>query len=331
MNERSAGSPYIIDKKILKRFDQRKTIFGRMMHDKNADFYQKGLYSKVPEKLDRNEEGYSRIDFARMIGSWTVYDYFHSAFSWEKLSQSHSVMDQPCLEKQPIEDIGLMTEEIKKTAKKYGASLVGITKINRDWVYSHNRDGERIEIPEEFEYAIVMAIKMDPDAIKTSPRYTACIETGTAYSKMAFCIGNMAEFLRTLGYKAIPMGNDTSLSIPLAIDAGLGELGRNGLLITPEYGPCVRICKVFTDMPLQTDEPVEFGVQKKCRRCNRCAEACEVDAIGTDPEPSFKIACPSNNKGILRWAVNHDECYKFWIENGGECSNCISACPYFPK
>ena len=70
----------------------------------------------------------------------------------------------------------------------------------------------------------------------------------------------LAEFIRILGYKAIPMGNDTSLSIPLAIDAGLGELGRHGLLITPEYGPCVRLCKVFTDLPLEPDKPIQFGV-----------------------------------------------------------------------
>jgi len=46
------------------------------------------------------------------------------------------------------------------------------------------------------------------------------------------------------------MCNDTALSIPLAIDAGLGELGRNGLLITAEYGYCIRLCKIFTNLPL---------------------------------------------------------------------------------
>ena len=139
----------------------------------------------------------------------------------------------------------------------------------------------------------------------------------------------MAEFIRNLGYKAIPMGNDTALSIPLAIDAGLGQLGRNGLLITPEYGPCIRICKVFTDLPLFVDKPIEFGVTKFCKTCSKCADACEADAIQKTNEPSFKTECISNNQGILRWAVNHDKCYSFWIENGGDCSNCIAACPFF--
>ncbi|MEA1993324.1 MAG: 4Fe-4S double cluster binding domain-containing protein, partial [Euryarchaeota archaeon] len=71
--------------------------------------------------------------------------------------------------------------------------------------------------------------------------------------------------------------------------------------------------------------------QEFCKECRRCAEACEADAISFEREPSYKTVCPSNNRGILRWAVNHDRCYQFWIENAGECSNCIAACPFFPR
>jgi len=176
-----------------------------------------------------------------------------------------------------------------------------------------------------------MTVKMDGSAIKTSPAFTACAAMGLAYSKMAFIVACMAEFIRNLGYTAIPIGNDKALSIPLAIDAGLGQLGRNGLLITPEYGPCVRICKVFTDLPLNVDKAIDFGVTEFCKTCNKCAESCGAEAIQKGKEPSFKIQCPSNNKGILRWAVNHDKCYNFWIKNGGECSNCIASCPFFNK
>ncbi|MBN1137806.1 MAG: 4Fe-4S dicluster domain-containing protein [Anaerolineae bacterium] len=124
------------------------------------------------------------------------------------------------------------------------------------------------------------------------------------------------------------MGNDTALSIPLAIDAGLGELGRNGLLVTQAYGPCVRLCKVFTDLPLEVDRAAPFGLAEACRSCWRCAEACEVGAIEIAREPSYETVCRSNNEGILRWAVNHDRCYGFWVENGESCSTCIAACPF---
>ena len=49
------------------------------------------------------------------------------------------------------------------------------------------------------------------------------------------------------------------ITIPMAVDAGLGELGRNGLLLTEKYGPRVRLCKVFTDLPLEPDEPIDLG------------------------------------------------------------------------
>lgn len=323
--------PYTIDRNNLKRFDERKTVFGRMLHDTKADYYGREMYDEIKEVISDNRNGYSRIDFAKVIGAWAVYDYFHKAYSWDKLIDTISVMTRPVLDKYPVTDDVFITKEVKKSAKLYGASLVGITRIDHSWVYSKNRDGKTIEIPEEFNFAIVMAIKMDPSTIITSPTFIACIETAIAYSKMTFCVGCMAEFIRSLGYQAIPMCNDTALSIPLAIDAGLGNLGRNGLLITPEYGPCIRLCKVFTDMPLKTDKPIKFKVTEYCKKCKKCAEACEASAIEIKKEPSFDTVCLSNNPGILRWAVNHDKCYKFWIENGGECSNCIAACPFFPN
>jgi len=305
---------YIIDKKILKRFNQRQTVFGRKLYDEKSDFYKKGMYDNSSKVISSGKEGYSHLEFARMMGSWTVYDYFHDAFSWSNLADANSVMQKPVLEKFSAKNTEKMSEEIKKTARYYGAYQVGITCVNDNWIYSKDIGDKHIEIPEEYKFAIVMTVEMDGTAIKTSPTYKACTATGLAYSQMAFLVSCMAEFIRNLGYKAIPMGNDTALSIPLAIDAGLGELGRNGLLITPEYGPCIRICKV------------DF-----CKYCKKCVEACEADAIQTEDEPSFNNACPSNRHGVLRWAVNQDKCYKFWVENGGECSNCIAACPFFTK
>jgi hypothetical protein len=322
-------SSYIIDKKTLKRFNQRQTVFGRKLYDPKSDFYKVGMYVNSLNVISKKKVGYSRLDFARMIGSWTVYDYFHDAFSWDKLTEVNPVMDKPILKKVPIKDKEKISKEVKDTAIYFGAYRVGITRVNDYWIYSKDMDNKSIEIPKDCNFAIVMTVKMDGSAIRASPSFTASNATGLAYSQMASLVSCMAEFIRNLGYIAIPIGNDISLSIPLAIDAGLGELGRNGLLITPEYGPCVRICKVFTDLPLKLDKPITFGVTDFCKNCKKCSEACEVDAIQTAKEPSFKTQCLSNNSGILRWAVNQDKCYKFWIENGGECSNCIAACPYF--
>jgi len=98
----------------------------------------------------------------------------------------------------------------------------------------------------------------------------------------------LAEAIRMMGYNAIPCKNGTALSIPLAIDAGLGQLGRNGLLITPKYGPAVRIGKVLTDMPLVPDRPIDFGVTEFCQSCKKCAEHCP-------PGPSPSMTGPMNH------------------------------------
>jgi ferredoxin len=326
---RKADSPsYKVDRQVLKRFDQRQNIFGRMLWDEKANFHKKSMYENVAKIIAENRNGYSRVEFATVMGAWTVHDYFHGAFSWKQLTEANSVMTKPVLEKYPVPEPAVMSKQVKETAKLYGASLVGICKLDNRWVYSYDLAGKAVKIPEEYKYAIVMAIEMNAAAIKTSPAFSACTASAIGYSKMGFCVACLSEFIRRLGYKAIPMGNDTALSIPLSIDAGLGELGRNGLLITPEYGPCVRLCKVFTNLPLESDSPIEFGVTDFCKRCRKCAEACEVDAIQIDEKPSFKAMCPSNNQGIQRWSVNHDKCYSFWIENGGDCSTCIAVCPF---
>lgn len=319
---------YAVNPESYSRFDQRKTIFGRLQFDKKAPFYGKSMYENIPKILLNNLSGYSRIDFARGLASWTVYNYFQAAFSHEKLKNSNSVMEEPDLERYEVKDPVEMSFIVKHTAARFGADLAGITHIDKRWVYSNNYEGIPITIPQELKYAVVMAVAMDKEMIAASPSFTACIATGIGYSRMSLLVGCMAEFIRHLGYRAIPMGNDTALSIPLAIDAGLGELGRNGLLITQEFGSCVRICKLFTDLPLRLDRPKEIGLSNLCQRCRKCAESCKAEAISTEEQPIFSTVCPSNNPGIKRWPVNHDRCYAFWIENGGECSTCIAECLY---
>ena len=143
---------------------------------------------------------------------------------------------------------------------------------------------------------------------------------------MVFTTACLAEFLRDLGWQAIGCGNDTALSIPLAIDAGLGECGRNGLLITPEFGARLRLCKVLTDAPLIPDKPIEFGVKDFCRRCGKCVRACPAGAISSD-EPTPEAVCPSNNPGVLKWPIHAEKCMNQWRIDGAYCSNCISSCP----
>ncbi|MBW2209158.1 MAG: reductive dehalogenase [Deltaproteobacteria bacterium] len=183
------------------------------------------------------------------------------------------------------------------------------------------------ELPDEYKYAIALAFEMDYKAIGCSPTSPASAATGLGYSKMAFVAGLTAHYIRGLGYRAIACRNDTACSIPIAIDAGLGELGRNGLLITPQYGPRVRLAKIFTDLPLVPDSPIEFGVWDFCMICGKCAQKCPSQSL-MHGEPSAKAHNISNREGVRAWHINAETCLPFWAANGTDCSNCIRACPF---
>lgn len=144
---------------------------------------------------------------------------------------------------------------------------------------------------------------------------------------MAFVASSLSHYIRSLGYQAIPTGNDTALSVPIAIDAGLGELGRNGMLITERFGPRVRLSKVFTDMPLVPDKPIEFGVAEFCASCKRCAEECPSGAVSPG-EPTTEGLTISNNSGIYKWYIDPEKCLDFWARNNGSCENCVRVCSF---
>jgi hypothetical protein len=254
--------PYTIDTSKLKRYDQVKLIFNRIRNDPTWIGYQRTEEENGLKNISERKPGYTRIDYALAEATWTIHDVWIEAFQWKRLQRPRgpSLMGNKWYkEKYKVDDPIEMTKQIKKVAKFIGASLIGITKINKNWVFTNDRYRlEPLELPPKVEHAIVMAIEMDELGIATSPEAPAASATGLCYSKMAFISSMMAEFIRNLGYTAVPSGNDTSFSIPFAVDAGLGQLGRNGLLITPYYGPRVRLCKVFTDLPLIPDNPIKM-------------------------------------------------------------------------
>jgi epoxyqueuosine reductase QueG len=72
-----------------------------------------------------------------------------------------------------------------------------------------------------------------------------------------------------------------------AVSCGLGELGCNNLLLTPEFGPHQRLCAVVTEAPLAADSKRELNL---CRGCGRCEQACPSGALKAgryDVDPCF--------------------------------------------
>jgi reductive dehalogenase len=222
------------------------------------------------------------------------------------------------------------TKIVKGWAKHLGADLVGICRIDPLWAYSHRGEihyGEWDEwgtkIPEPLPYAVVVATAMDHDLVVTAPHTPSVVESGYNYAKGAYITTILSQWLGTMGYKAVAEHNRhyDLLMVPLAIDAGLGELGRQGYLIADRYGPRVRLFAVQTDMPLIPDKPVDLGAEHFCEVCLKCAESCPSRSIPRERERKVE-------RGMKRWKLNEESCFGFWGKIGTDCCVCMAVCPF---
>jgi len=238
--------------------------------------------------------------------------------------------------KPPNPDPQKYTKIIKEVGKYLGACKVGVCELKPYMVYSHKAQrvdtvegnwGEPVDLLNRHQYAISMMFPLNHNLMNASPSFIDEAEIGIAYQKAALMCCQLAGFIRECGYSA--MGHhhrrDYVIHVPIAIEAGLGELGRLGYLITPEYGPCVRITTVTTDMPLIPDHPVDYGIDYFCQICKKCAKNCPSKAI-----PEEKTV----TRGFKKWQVDADSCFKYWLSSPQKhfgCAVCMKSCPWNQK
>ena len=221
---------------------------------------------------------------------------------------------------------------IKMISHQLGSVLVGITKLNPDWVYGYSQGGrgiptnEPFEVPKHWEYAIVVGVPMSWDPTFANPNFGT---SNDAYSRSRIIAYRVAAFIKSLGYAARPHTPGTSYDLmapPILVDAGIGEQGRHSVVITPELGANFRPAIITTNIPMKTDKPIDFGVQSFCKKCKICADQCPSGAISEDDGPVLI-------RGYKRWALNDSKCHKFWSCNLGPmgCRICVACCPYSRK
>ena len=322
-----SAEPYAIDRSVYKRFPQRDICFSRANWDEDFVAYGRGIYDRAESRMRRRLSGYTRENYAAMSAAWSVHDAFPSPRGLKQggsLSTFSPITEPP----EPRLTSGKLAELVKAFASGLGAAEVGTTSLNRDWVYSHDLSGKPVELEPSVRHAIVFLVPMDQRMLAQSPAVPASTAVGLAYSKCRTISESVSRFVAQLGYNAYPAVNELALSVPLAVDAGLGEWARNGLLVSRRHGMAVRIAKVLTDMPLPQDPPVNLGVGAFCESCGNCAKMCPSRAIEFDRRPSGRTYSISNNPGIEKWYVDVDRCYEFWCNNGTDCSNCITHCPF---
>jgi len=320
---------------VSNRFDQKNEVFKRARWDEKI----MPLLKSLDDKKFSNKDGYKQIDFCLHDAAWNLERSFgfgncrsnSGLYSWEDTCQIQENLRE--IDRQKIDDSpDKLSHMIKRAGRFFGADLIGICKLNPNWVYSHEfntltLDHYPIELPQGCDNVVAMAVAMDYDLIRSAPTAVASSATGQGYSKMAFIANAMATFIRSMGYRAMPSGNDTALSIPITMAAGLGEWSRMGLLLTEKFGPRVRLFKVFTDMPLKHDSFRPFGAVEFCKTCKICATHCPSRAI-SDGEMTEEGPNISSHSGILKWYIDGERCYSFWAKNSVNCAICIRVCPF---
>ncbi len=219
-----------------------------------------------------------------------------------------------------------MTDFLKSLARFYGALDVGITELKPYHVYSHigrgtGEYGDAISV--DHSYAIAFTVEMDFHMVGSSPYPPTTMETGKQYVEAARIAVQLAAAIRYLGYSARAHidGNYRVIAPLVARDAGLGEIGRMGLLMTPQQGPRVRIGVVTTDVELAVDHrQPDTSVIDFCSVCKKCVRNCPSKSIPQGERETIG--------GALRWKINADNCFLYWNVVGTDCAKCMAVCPY---
>lgn len=308
------------------RFDERDIMFARARYKPGDDYYQR-YYSGKPEQQRRDDFTRSLPDLGEP-GSKT-WDPLNPAiagsiFSWiERVRDSVDGPVNP--EKTPLEP-AVATRRLTGLARYLGAADAGTTAAGAEHYYSHvgrgsGTWGEEIDAAEH-PWALVFTVEMNPDYIGSAPLQPALADSGRQYLEGAKIACALAEYIRMLGYPARAHidGNYRLIMPTIAVEAGLGEIGRHSLLITPAQGTRVRIGAVTTTLPLKQANRTTFGVEDFCNICKKCSRNC--------PSNSIPRGQKTAHRGTEYWKIDEESCYRTWRSFGTDCGVCVNVCPY---
>ena len=214
-----------------------------------------------------------------------------------------------------VADPAAMTRHIKTVAKFLGASDVGIAQLHPSMLYAGGRgaddgtggteDGQApgeptSETVKKYPYAIACVGAWDYELGKAHRHRIGDFTYHESGDRLQITFANLMQYIKDLGYSAV---RGPAQAMPVALAAGLGEVGRNGMLITKSYGARVHLgTPILTDLPLVSDKPLDIGVEDFCRICKKCATTC--------PTNSISVGGKAVINGIEKYKINWETCYR---------------------
>ena len=219
-------------------------------------------------------------------------------------------------------DMHVIETKLSSFAKELGADLVGFCRF----------DTPPSPLAPHLTYAVTIAVKLSDaifSTIEDAPTYIYFHHYRTANFLLDQIAFRLAREIEKMGYEAMPVAASQSQGkeapyegvVPhktAAVLSGLGYVGKNGLLITPEFGSKLRLATVLTDMPVKALSPV---LENGCGECEICKNACPAGAIlGELPTAEGRNIDPEKCSRYMKEKFQH-------IGRGSVCGICMRICP----
>ena len=264
---------------------------------------------------------------------WNTDVYRHSVAWSEKLKPRHSELAKNKFaaeirriketiwdyEKLPVADqrdaSPDLTQEIRQKAHELGITMLGITKFDRAWVNAESKKEAK------FKSAIIGMLEQPWEITQDMPSigsFEGYYETQLEISRIGMAL---ADLIRSKGYPVqftyvTFTGRNMAPALPYAVQAGLGQMGANGQLLTPIGSRC-RFVMMTTDAPVKYDKPVDYGVNELCGKCLVCVRRCPGRAL-----PKERVWW----RGVFKYKTDAEKCLPMPAQFNG-CGICMKVCP----
>ncbi len=296
-----------------KRIDERDIMFSRRLlepgTERFAEYYRERPEKRAPDNAFRAEPGL----LTKGSSAFHPFAFPAADASFWTIERLRPYVDGTPARERVDCDAQSVTRFLKRWTLKLGAISVGATRLHAYHLYTTVGRGPEWGRPVHLDHthALALTVEMDKATLDRAPLAPTVMESAQQYVTAGVIAAQLADFIRRLGYPARAHidGNYRVVCPLVARDAGLGEIGRMGLLMTPELGPRVRLAVVTTTLPLVP-----------CIHCRKCAVACPSDAISSGD--------PVDIDGVRRWQIDQEACFTLWCKLGTDCARCVRVCPY---
>lgn len=314
----------------MKKYDERETLFSRVALKKNTKEYKE--FYKQNSQYKHKDDEVRGVLFRDKIRKSDRFKELFLPLNQANKTLIKSVFD--AARNYPVNEKRVRIEKsfsknIKEITKYIGATDVGIVKLTDYHYYSHfggvsetlGIKNYNKEVKKSFNTAIVFSVKMDLDMMNRAPHFEELLTTEKGYLDVAYIGAKLEMYLKDLGYKAQAQNGEYYMVplVPLAHDAGIGQIGMTNHIVSKEHGNNIRLGAVLTTLELDYDHPIDYGLHDFCKKCALCMMNCPSKAI------THKQRVVNDR---IWYKFDDNRCYEVWTKMGTDCGTCIQACPF---